>query len=266
MNCPDCGAVNVPGKATCHRCGKPLNPLATANLGGKHSSVARLRGSTRPDAEPYAMKGSFTHDEIVKKMKLDYSYAHANATDRALEGLTNLVSEAIAGNLDQQAFLKKTVEIIQRFFGLREVSVGLKDPDGLYRYHFLAGFRDDAEAAMRRLAYSKELFGDNPQYKGTMISKYTKVFLAEDLPFKEDERTTYSRPILLGTVRHSPTESLEGDYLNIHIYGRGNEILGWIETSGTRMGKLPDITSVKWMELIAQIIGIVVTSKAVRPG
>lgn len=265
MNCPICGAVNSSGRATCYKCGKALNPLIASNLTRRDSSM-QSQSATKPESESYARKGSFTHDEIVKKMKMDYSYAHGDATNRALEGITGLAAQWMSTDIDLQAFLKDAAEIIQRCFGLREVSVGLKDPDGLYRYHIMTGFREDAEIAMRRLAYSRDLFDDNPQYKGTMISKYTKVFLAEDLPFKEDERDTYSRQILLDTLRHSPTESLEGDYLNTHIYGKGDDILGWVETSGTRTGKFPDVTSIKWIELVAQIIGLVITNRNVRRG
>lgn len=64
----------------------------------------------------------------------------------------------------------------------------------------------------------------------------------------------YNRPALLAKKRHGATESLEGDYIDIRILGRGEELLGWIEISGTRAMKLPNITTVRWVEVIASVI------------
>jgi len=55
--------------------------------------------------------------------------------------------------------------------------------------------------------------------------------------------------------RKSITESLEGDYLDVLVFGKKGEIAGWLEISGTRTGELPDIQTIRWMELISKIIG-----------
>lgn len=257
MICPSCGATNPPLQDVCHKCGKPLNPRGGSFF--KKSGTPKTAPPTtfsKPKYEAYSRRGLFTHEEIARKMKMDYSYAHGDQTQKSLEGVLALVAQSVKPNLDMHAFLAGATTLIQRQFSLREVSIGLRDPDGLYRFKYLAGFSDDAAAAMKRLAYTRQQFDDNPDYKGTMISRYTKVFLAEDVPFREEEKATYSRPILLDASRHSPTESIEGDYVDFNIYGVDGELLGWIETSGTRMGTLPEIESIKWIELIAQVIGM----------
>lgn len=257
MICPNCGATNPALRGICQKCGKPLNPLGGSFF--KRAEAAKQvppTASPRPSSEAYSRKGLFTHAEISKKMKMDYSYSHGDQTQKSLDGVVALLAQSMRSTLDMHTFLAGVTNVIQRQFSVREVAIGLRDTDGLYRFKYLAGFRDEAAAAMRRLAYTRQQFDENPEYKGTMISKYTKVYLAEDVPFREDEKETYSRPILLDASRHSPTESIEGDYIDFNIYGVDGELLGWIETSGTRMGTLPDIESIKWIELIAQVVGM----------
>ncbi len=262
MICPNCGASNPPLRGTCTKCGRALNPLGTGSP--RPAQPARPVIISTPTSESYTRKAEFTHEEIVNKMKLDYSYAHGDMNHRALEGVTGLVAHAMVSPLDRHALLQEACNLIQKQFSIREVAVGLKDEDGIFRFKELVGFRVEADRAMRQCAYKQEDFSDAKTYKGKMISRYTKVYLAEDSPYREDEKDTYSRPLLLDTKRRSPTESLEGDYLDCYIFGPEDELLGWIETSGTRAGELPDIMTIKWIELIAQIIGQTLSSKAVR--
>jgi len=133
--------------------------------------------------------------------------------------------------------------------------------DGLYRYEVMVGARADAEKAFRRIAYTADDFRENSKYKGTSLSKYSKLFLAEDSPYADGEKDSYSRPILLGMKRGSMTESLEGDYLDVHIYGMEDDLVGWIELSGTKTGNIPDVTTIRWVELISKIIGTAITSQ-----
>ena len=90
------------------------------------------------------------------------------------------------------------------------------------------------------------------------------VFLAEDNPYVEGEEETYSHPVLLGSRRKSLTDSVEGDYIDIMIFGKGDEMIGWIEIAGTRAGKIPDIATIRWIEVISKVIGAAIICKGYR--
>jgi len=157
--------------------------------------------------------------------------------------------------LDVDKLLNEAAEFIQRQFGIDNVAIGLKDPrDGLYKYRAMVGFRDDALEAHKKIAYRKEQFFEDNEFHGVSISKYSRIYMAEDNVLTEAERGAYNRPALLGMKRKDSTDGLEGDYIDTGIYGRGDELLGWIEFSGTRSMKLPDIVTIRGVETIASII------------
>lgn len=162
--------------------------------------------------------------------------------------------------MDLDKLLNEAADFIWRQFGIDNVAIGLRDPkDGLYRYKAMVGFRPDAIEAHKKIVYKKEEFFENGKYHGVTISKYTRMYLAEDnLPDDVLERGAYNRPGLLKMRRTDSTDSLEGDYIDMGIYSKGDELVGWIEISGTRTLKLPDVTTIRWVEVIASIIGVAV--------
>jgi hypothetical protein len=161
--------------------------------------------------------------------------------------------------------MEEAAALIQKQFSIREVAIGLRSPaDGFYRYEVLLGFRSDAEAALRRLAYSESDFWNDDTYKCTSISKLTRLFLAEDNPYTDGEKNSYSRPFMLGFKRSSPDESVEGDYFNVVIPGASGEAIGWIEFSGTRSGRIPDAMTIRWVEAIATVIGSAMVCNDIR--
>ena len=106
-----------------------------------------------------------------------------------------------------------------------------------------------------------EQFTDAAVYKGYMVSKYTKVFLAEDNPWLDSEKEAFDLPSQLGTTRKSLEDYTEGDYTDIHILGKDDEILGWIEFTSTTSKRMLDMSSVRWIEFIGQIIAAALVSQ-----
>jgi len=239
MKCPNCGAENPATSSTCDGCGKPL--------------VATRREAAKSYAKPSAR---VDHNEIARKMKLDYLHGAKDRNERAWDGILSLLSHFQKPQMDLNALLFDAANIIQKLHGIANVGIGLKSAsDGLFRYEVLVGFRSDTEAAEKKLAYTEKQFSDDTEYRGTMIGKISKLYLAEDLPYKDDEIESYDRAVLLGMRRLSPSDSLEADYIDIWIQGVNGRLLGWIEISGTRAAKLPDILAIKQIEVIASIIG-----------
>ncbi len=138
---------------------------------------------------------------------------------------------------------------IETHYGLTSKCVfkSLSTPDPLFerRMKGFLGFGTE---------FADDFLGDS-KYKGRVISDYSKMYFEEDKPYTDGSESTFNRPALLKSKRHSTDDALEADYLDVHIFGPDKELIGWIETSGTIMGKMPDITTIKTIEVIASMIG-----------
>lgn len=259
MRCAICGAMNGDAASVCKSCGVVLRPA-----------------ERQPPAEGPPAKGprpltpdlqTVHHHDIARKWKFEYGFGAPDQTTRGLEVISALLSHIEKPHIDIRTLLNETATMISKEFGIREVTIGLRDKkDGLFRYMAIAGVRAEAEAALRRVVYSMQDFRPDGKYKGTALGKFSTLFLAEDNPYAEGEEATYSHPILLGSRRKSLTDSVEGDYIDVTIFGRGDEAVGWIEISCTRAGKIPDITTIKWMETISRIIGAAIICREYREG
>jgi len=195
-------------------------------------------------------------DEVQRKLRLHHLHGQKDQTAKILDKIRPILARYQEENLGFMDFLKDVADTANRQFWLSEVTIGLRDPDGMYRYKVMSGLRPDAWAAHQHLAYTWEEFSNPEFYKGSQVSKHTKVFLAEDKPFIDEELDTFTRPILLKKERTSVDDCVEGDYFDTHIFGENGETIGWIEISGTKDGKFPDPTTLRWIELMALIIGI----------
>lgn len=189
-------------------------------------------------------------------MQIGYAHGLINPLEHALDEILGLMELLRREQISAHQMLDKSAAIIRQLFRLRWVAIGLKNPtDGLYRYEILAGFREDAVIARRKQAFKIEDFTSNKTYKGWDVSPYTKMYFEEDKPYTTGSEVTFNRPILMSSSRRSPDDCLEADYLTVQILGNKGEILGWIETSGTIAGKLPDTATIKWIEMIAGVLG-----------
>ena len=189
-------------------------------------------------------------------MRLEYSRGIKDHTTKALEAICELAWKLERPNLKIGEFLEEAADLISKQFGIASVTIAVRDPvDKLYRYQVVNGIDQEAVEGFKKIVYTKEQVTDDSTYPGHEISSHTRVYLAEDHPYASGEEFSYRRPALIGMKRRTLSDSLEADYVDFFIYGPGPEILGWIETSGTRFGKLPDATTTRWIELIACLIG-----------
>jgi len=195
--------------------------------------------------------------EVIKKrMWLDYQYSCANPAHEHLDCLLTLVTELADPQLDIRKFMKDTADAMTERLGVKEVTIGLRHDDGLYRYEVMSGLTEERWMAHAALAYRYEDFLESSIYKFKQISKFTKLFLAEDNPYGAGEELTYSKTEMMKSERKSLEDTIEGDYLDISIFGKGDELLGWIETSGMMNGKFPDVQTIKSIEVLATVIGV----------
>lgn len=203
------------------------------------------------------MGSTAVNPELIKKrMLFDYQCSCSNPCN-AIDCIHELIAELADPDLDMHRFLHDAANTICTKLCVNEVTIGLKDPkDGLFRYQVMAGLEESEWEAHKKLAYSLDQFDNPALYKYMKISKYTRLYLAEDNPYGEGEEETYSKPLMLLSNRKSLEDTIEGDYLDIYIYGKGDELKGWLEISGMNNGKFPDIQTIKVVEMLASVIGI----------
>ena len=176
-----------------------------------------------------------------------------------MDCIHNLINELADPSLELQKFLQDAANTMTERLCIHEATIGLKDADGAFRYKVMAGLEDSEWEAHKRLSYTLDQFDNQSLYKYKQIGKYTRLYLAEDNPYREGEEETYSKPLMLQSSRKSLEDTIEGDYLDIYIYGNKDELLGWIEISGMKNGKFPSSETIKVVELLASVIGVTLT-------
>ncbi len=224
---------------------------------------APTQGIQRPavDAKPRT-PDKVDHRDIPGRLRIEYMHGTRDPVQKALDGVTGLLRHFQKPQINIDELLKEAAELIQRQFGIDNVAIGLRDPrDGLYRYKTLVGFREEAIDGHKRIAYKAEQFYGTSEFTGYDISKMSRLYLDEDSVLTEEERRAYNRPALLTMRRRTTYDSLEGDYLDTKILGPNDKLLGWIEISGTRLMKLPDPVTIRWVEAIASIIAAALISQ-----
>lgn len=201
--------------------------------------------------------------ETAKLLRDRYSPIPRDQDEKVIDGIQKLLATARNPTFTVQSFLIESGRLIHRLFDFKEIAIGLKSKrDGLFRYEVLIGFSGDAEKARRRLAYTSEEMVDSEKYPGGVkVCKTTEFLLVEYQPYRAGEEDTFNRPNRLAKERSSADEIVEGDYIDIYLYGRNEEIMGWIELAGTRSGKMPPRSAIKWMELIASVMALVICDR-----
>jgi len=197
--------------------------------------------------------------EIARRMKFDYSRGVKDQPTRILEGISDLCRKLENQDCTLNSFMHEVADLISKQLGIASVAIAIKDRyDGKYRYPIVTGVEESIVEGFKNIAYTKEQLFDDSTFASHEISRQTRIYLAEEHPYANGEEFSYRRPQLIGMKRRSLNDSLEADYIDIFIFGPNNEVLGWIETSGTRLMKLPDIQTIRWMELLANLLGFAI--------
>ena len=206
--------------------------------------------------------GLVTKEEVVRKIRYNYTFSHKDLSNRILDTLGKLILDGLKPGKDVVQLLNEAATMIDKHLQIRTTTIGIRDPtDGMYRYVAMSGLNDDQWQAHKVLSYTRQDLFDPLKYRSSRISDLTLVFLVEDSPYNPDEITTYNSKLSSAMIRRSAEDCNEGDYFDIHIKGPGDELLGWIEISGTNYGKMPDANVLRWIEMIATVLGLVLTSR-----
>jgi hypothetical protein len=153
-------------------------------------------------------------------------------------------------------------ELIRRVTEFEEISFGVLEDDGMYRYHGLLGYGEEAAKARCSIVYDSKDISDGVAFKSIRTGRNSHIYLSEYTPFKPGEEATFNHPELLGKPRKNADDMIEGDYLDIFLYGKQKKVIGWIELSGPRNGKLPTRDDILYLEYLASCL---VLSMSIAP-
>lgn len=255
MRCPTCGFENPKSYGPCQRCARFLGAFTISRPG--EPATKQAAGASKDISFAARAREEYSHEDIAKRMKIQYVHGSHDPVLRTLDGMVKLAASCRKKEVNIKALSEEAARAIHDQFRLRWVAIGAKNArDGMFRYEALVGFREEAATARRAQSFTLADFVEDTKYKGWQISDTSKMYFEEDKPYTDGAEVTFNRPILLKGKRRAPDEALEGDYLDVHIYGGDGELIGWIETSGTVAGKLPDMMTIKTMELIASMLGL----------
>jgi len=205
--------------------------------------------------------------DIQYKTYLDNTYSPIpkDQTEKIIDSIMSLIEMARNKRQPLDAVLDHASRMIFRNFNFHEVTIGLKSrEDSSYRYHVCFGQRRDIAERMKKIKYTEEDMLSQDKYPFVMMGKLAQLNPFEGLP--EWEKDLFGRTYQLGEKRTSHDEFHEGDYIDFWIYGGNDELIGWIELTRPSDGKLPSRASVRWIELIADVLGSIITTKWMEEG
>jgi len=204
---------------------------------------------------------------FASEIKRRYSPVPKDETEKIFDNLQTFFSYAQEPGRSLQSILDKAIRLIYRLFNFKEVAIAVKsEKDGLYRYVSILGFTKEAEEAQRRIALTFEETEDTDKYPTINLGKLSEFNIEDGTTLEEDELLAFNRPSLLPKERKSFDEVLESDYFTINIFGYKDEFLGWIEIGDPRSGKLPERSTIKWIELICSTLGFIMQREKSKMG
>ena len=196
--------------------------------------------------------------EIESLLKSRYASATKEESDKIVEGVQSFLSRVPMNN-SMQRLIQDAARTVHSIFGFQEVSVGLKDQEtGKYRYYAVVGYTKDAEDALKKVSYTSEEFWSQKEFPGIRVSKILDMLIGENQPSLEKEKKCWNRPTQLVEPRKSAEDFTENDYLDVYLYSTGTDLLGWIEVSAPRDGKMPSGQTLKGLELFASSLAVAV--------
>lgn len=191
--------------------------------------------------------------DFISKLKDVYSPLSKNEDERLMTEIFGLIEFSLDRKNQLPRVLDRITKLIAKYFEFKSVSLGIRGDDGLYRYVAFAGHPKDAEMALRKQKYSSEDMLDYDRYPNIRIGAMAQYNPVEGFRVDEEELIAHHRPKLLDKPRSDITACLPGDYIDFYMYGFEGRLVGWIELSETKDGRLPARSSIRWIELIARI-------------
>jgi len=196
--------------------------------------------------------------DFVSKLKDTYQIANKNHQEQLIFELSALVEYSLDRTKSLPKVLDRIGRLILKFFEFKSISIALRNDDGRYRYVVIIGHPKDAEEALRKQSYSAEDLFDNNKFPCIRIMPTVHFSPVEGFPIDEAELTAHRHPTLPKKPRADLGSFLPGDYIDFYMSGYEDKLIGFIEVSETKDGRLPSRETVRWIDLIAKISAAII--------
>jgi hypothetical protein len=199
---------------------------------------------------------------IEALLRSRYRQIPRDDNEKILDAVLKFWLQILEGNISRKSMLKEVAGVIHRSLMFQEIAIAVRDEkDNLYRYQVIVGFTKDAVDVMQTQVFSEAEVRAFDRLPGIRVSRLIE-FTISEAPQKIGEEAQFNRPMLAAMPRKADDEFTFGDYMNIYIPGRDDELLGYIEVSGPRDGKLPTGSRMKGLELLAVMTGAALECQA----
>lgn len=199
--------------------------------------------------------------DFISKLKEMYPIIGRDETERLMIEISGLIEYSLDRKNPLPKILDRIGRLIAKYFAFKSVSIGIRGDDGLFRYVAFVGHPKEAEEALRKQKYSSEDMLDYDRYPNIRIGSIAQYNPVEGFRVDDEELVAHHRPKLLNKPRTNLDAVLVGDYIDFYMYGFEGKLIGWIELSETKDGKLPPRSSIRWIELITEISSALIQSK-----
>jgi len=198
------------------------------------------------------------YEELKRSIRERYSSIPQNDGEMIVDAL-RMFNDELIETRDVDQILREAGELIFSLFGFKEVLIGIRETNGLFRYSVIIGHSKRAEEAIVEAEYRIEEMSCSEDFPCIMVSNQTEFCFKEDLPDDEKEVKQFNRPSEISVERTTLDDMMEGDYLDVFIYGPEDRMLGWIEVAYPTNGKFPPRETIRGLELLASTIGVAMT-------
>ncbi len=186
-----------------------------------------------------------------------YSVVPKDDAERVIDNLVSLLEMAQDRKQPLKAILEAAAKTISRLFGVREVTVGLKNRAAdIWAYEVVYGLPKDVEARILKVRYDRADMFSQEKFPNVKTGRLSELNPVEGMPTVETDQ--YGRPYRWGQPRRSLDEFHVGDFWDFWMYDSKREIIGWIEVSSPTSGKLLPRQDVRWIELFAAFCSSIV--------
>jgi len=199
--------------------------------------------------------------ETERILREEYSGSPKDQNENIMSAVISLASRSISEE-SVENILRDALRNVHRLFDFQDVAIALKDRDGMFRYKVQLGLSAEAEKKYFEIVYSPEDLFDDTYFPSTAVSEVTRFYMSENAPYKSDEVGSYGRPMHIADKRMMANDMVEGDYIDIYIRDWKNEVIGYFELAATRSKKLPTRDTIRWVELIATLLGMLISKRA----
>lgn len=196
--------------------------------------------------------------DFVNRLKDVYSVLNKDDDERFLADVHSLIEFSLDRRNPTNKVLERIGRLIVKHFEFKTASIGLRSDDGTFRYVAFVGHSRDAEDALRLQRYDLSEMIDYDKFPNIRIGSIAQYNPVEGFPAVESELVGHHIPALPKSPRKEINAFLPGDYVDFYMHGHEERLIGWIELSDTKDGKLPKRESIRQIELLTDVSAVII--------